>query len=90
MSGTAPQLATIAALARVIGIVTVTEGGTVRWGELDGTIAAGVRTKLNNFLTARGKANVPAGWTYRQVVVAVFQALNARFDLTTFTHDVTE
>lgn len=80
-SGTAPQLAALNALAAVVGICVVTEDASTRWAELDGTIAAGVRTKLNTWLTARGHPNIPAGWTYRQVVTAVYQRLNARFDI---------
>lgn len=87
-SGTAGQLTTINGLANVVGIVAVTQAGDVRWAELDGVIAAGVRTKLNTWLTARGHPNVPAGWSYRQVVTAVFQRINGRFDLNQF--DVVE
>ena len=85
-SSTAAQLVAINALPNVVGIVAVSESGTVRWAELDGVIAAGVRTKLNAWLTARGYPTIPAGWTYRQVVMAICKRLNAQFDLTT--HDV--
>jgi hypothetical protein len=67
----------------VVGIVGVTESGDVRWAELDGVIAAGVRTKLNDWLTARGYPTIPAGWTYRQVVRAVFKRFSDLFDIGT-------
>jgi hypothetical protein len=87
-SGTPAQLTALNALPQVIGIVAVSEAGDVKWAELDGVIAAGVRTKLNTWLTARGYPTIPAGWTYRQVVEAVYKRLNARFDLSGF--DVSE
>jgi len=31
--------------------------------ELDETIPAGLRTRINNFLTNHGQQNIPAGWT---------------------------
>lgn len=88
ISGTNQQLLDINALPQVIGIVAVTEAGNIRWAELDGVIAPAVRTKINVFLTSRGFTNIPAGWTYRQVVNAVFQRFNAIFNLNGI--DVTE
>jgi hypothetical protein len=87
-SGTPAQMAALNALPQVVGIVAVTESGDVKWAELDGVIASGVRTKLNTWLTARSYPTIPAGWTYRQALEAVYQRLNARFDLNGF--DVTE
>ena len=88
VSGTGPQLVAVNALPQVVGIVAVTESGSVRWAELDGVIAAGVRTKLNNWLTARGYPNIPSGWTYRRVIREVFQRLNDKFEFDSF--DVAE
>lgn len=83
-SGTAAQLTALNVLSTVTGIVAVTESGDTRWAELDGTIAPAVRTKLNTWLIARGHPTIPAGWSYRQVVNAVYQRLNDRFDLNAF------
>ena len=88
VSGTGAQLTAINALPQVVGIVAVTESGSVRWAELDGVIAAGVRTKLNNWLTARGYPNILSGWTYRRVIREVFQRLNDKFEFDSF--DVAE
>lgn len=81
ISGSTQQLLDINALPQVVGIVAVTDNGNVRWTELDGVISSSVRTKINNFLTTRGLPNIPANWTYRQVITAVFQRFNTRFDL---------
>ena len=83
-SGTAAQLTAINALSDVYGIVVVTESGNVKWAELDGVIAATVRNRLNAWLTARGYPTIPAGWTYKQVVNAIFKRLNPLFDLAIF------
>jgi len=83
-SGTAAQLAAINSLPGIVGLVAVTENGAVRWAELDNVIGAAVRTKLNNWLTARGYPNIPAGWIYRRVVREVFQRLNAQFEFDLF------
>jgi len=81
-SGTAAQLTALNALPNVIGFVAMT--GTAddekEWPELDMVIAAGVRTKINTWLTARGYPTLPAGWTYKQVVRAVYQRFNGRAD----------
>lgn len=84
VSGTGPELVAIDALPQVVGIVAITEGGSVKWAELDGVIAAGVRTKLNNWLTARGYPNIPASWTNRRAIREVFQRLNPLFDFDLF------
>lgn len=78
-SGSGAQLIALDALATVVGLAAMTEAGAVKWPELDNTIAAGKRTKLNNWLTARGYANVPVGWTYRQAVMAIWIRFHAAF-----------
>jgi hypothetical protein len=83
-SGTGAQLTALNALPQVVGIVAVTENGGTKWAELDGTIAPAVRTKLNTWLTNRGYPNIPAGWSYRQVINAVYQRVNDRFSLDNF------
>jgi hypothetical protein len=83
-SGTGPQLAALNALPGVVGLVAVLESGNVKWAELDGTIAPAIRTKLNTWLSARGYPPIPAGRTYRQVVLDIYKRLNARWDLDTF------
>jgi len=85
-SGTTAQLTALAALpaAQFVPVCVVTHDDKVRWAELDGIIANGVRTKLNTWLTARSLPNIPVGWTYRQVVMAIFKRLNADFDLDWF------
>lgn len=81
ISGTGAQLVAINALPNVYGICAVTKSGNVIWAELDNTIPAGVRTRLNTWLTARGFATIPAGWTNRQVVRAIFQRLRVDFEI---------
>jgi hypothetical protein len=90
ISGTGPQLTAIDALAQVFSICAVTEGGAVRWAELDGVIPAATRTKLNNWKTANAPAwpNIPVGATYRTVVDFIAKRMNASFDVAT--HDVSE
>lgn len=84
ISGTGAQLTAIDALPGVIGIVAVTESGDVRWPELDGIIGEAVRAKVNTWLSGHGWPTIPAGWRYRQVVVAVYRRFNDRFDLSFF------
>jgi len=81
-SGTAAQLAALNALPNMAGLVEMTgkADNEREWLELDTVIAAGVRTKINNWLTARGRPTIPAGQTYKQVVRAIFQYFNSRFD----------
>jgi len=85
-SGTAAQLTALAALpnTQLVPIVAVTKSGDVRWAELDGIISSGVRTKLNTWLSNHGQPAIPTGWTYRQVVLAIFRRLHANFDLDGF------
>src|SRR4030042_4132596 len=68
-SGTASQLTAIGQLSNVYPLCAMTEDEDVRWRELDDVIASGVRTKLNNWLTAHGRPTIPAGWTHRPVLV---------------------
>jgi len=84
LAGTGAQLSALNALPEVVGIVAVTESGETKWAELDGVIAAGVRTRLNAWLSARGHPTIPEDWTYRRVVEAVFKRAHERFDLNSF------
>lgn len=71
VSGTAAQLTAINALAQVYRICTL--------AELDDVITAARRTRINEWLTARGYPNIPAGWTYRQVLDAIAKRLLPHF-----------
>lgn len=84
VSGTPAQLSAIDQLAHVYGICAVTESGDVKWAELDGVCSEAVRTRLNTWLANRGYPTIPAGWTYRQIVRAVYQRVNTHFDLDRF------
>lgn len=75
-SGTAAQLSALNALPDVYGLCAMTDNGTVKWAELDTVVSLAIRTKLNQFCTARGWPNIPAGWTYRQILVALRQRLS--------------
>lgn len=79
-SGTGPQLVALNALPQVLGICVVTEDGETRWAELDRTIPPVVRNRINTWLSARGYPSIPAGWSYRVVVFAIFRFLSDRFD----------
>ncbi len=85
-SGTVAQLIAINALSNVYGLVAMTDTGNIRWAELDGIISPAVRTKLNTWLMARGYLTIPAGATYRAIVLAVFKRLNSLWSLDT--HDI--
>jgi hypothetical protein len=65
----------------VYGICTFSGGKPELAPELNNVVTAAVRTKLNTWLTARGYSTIPAGWTYRQIVLVVFQRVNGIFDL---------
>lgn len=80
-SGTPAQLAALDALPTVVGLAVMTESGNVKWAELDNTITPAHRTRLNTFLTARGLPTIPAGRTYRQVVLAVWDRFYSGFDI---------
>ena len=79
-AGTAVQLAAINALPETYAICTQ--------ANLDNVIASAVRTRINNWLSARDYPTIPAGWTYRQVINAIFKRLNQKFDIEKL--DVTE
>jgi len=84
ISGTPAQLAAIAALATVIPICTVTEptqDGNPRWPELDDVLSSARRTRLNNWLSARGLPTVPATWTYRRVLEVTYRRIKPGFNL---------
>jgi hypothetical protein len=80
-AGSAAQLTAINALPGTYGICTFAGGSPHLAPELDNTIAPAVRTRLNGWLTARGYPNIPAGWTYKQTVLAIYQRVNGRFTL---------
>ncbi len=80
-SGTGAQLTTLNALPQIVGICVMTTTGDVRWAELDGKTATAIRNKLNTWLTTRGYPTIPITWTYRQVVKAIYQRMNNKFDL---------
>ncbi len=79
-SGTAAQLTAIGQLSNVYPLCAMTDDGLVRWRELDDTIASGVRTKLNNWLSAHGRPTIPAGWTYRQVLIKLVEYIKRQND----------
>lgn len=83
-SGTGPQLTALNALANVIGICAMTQTGDVKWAELDTIPAAAIRNKLNTYLTNAGQPTIPASWTARQIVNAIFKRLNAKFEMDSF------
>ena len=64
-----------------IGIVGVTDDGTVRWGELDDPGDSTIRDRLNTWLANNGRPPIPDNWTNRQIVQAIFERANTRFDL---------
>lgn len=82
-SGTGAQLSALDALPQVVGICAVTENGNVKWAELDGVVAAGVRTKLNTWITNNRHAwpLIPAGTAYRQILQVLYKRFNGKFDL---------
>jgi hypothetical protein len=72
VAGTGAALTALAGQANVWRICT--------WAELDNSIGAARRTAINNWLSARGWPNIPAGMTYRQVVAAVYRRANPAWD----------
>lgn len=81
LSGTGAQLNAVNNLPQVVGIVSVTQSGDVRWAELEGVCPAALRTKLNTLLSNHGYPNIPSGWTYKQVIREIFKRVNKHFDL---------
>lgn len=83
-SGTAAQLTAIAALATVYPLAAMTDNGVIKWAELNNTVTAAHRTKLNTWLTARGYPTIPVGWSYLQILNALVTRIkraNDGFDL---------
>ncbi len=80
-SGTPSQLAALDALPSVVALAVMTEAGNVKWAELDTVITPAQRTRLNTWLTARGLTNIPAGRTYRQVVLTIWDRFFSGFDI---------
>lgn len=80
-SGTPSQLAALDALPTVVALAIMTEAGAIKWAELDTVITTAHRTRLNTFLTNRGLPTIPAGWTYRQVINAVWNRFYSGFDI---------
>ena len=70
--------------AGFIGIVAVSSSGDVHWGELENPCADAVRTRLNTWLAEHNQPTIPEAWTNRQVVRAIYERANARFDLAHF------
>lgn len=70
--------------AGFIGIVGVTEGGEVHWGELESLCSDAVRDRLNAWLEARDLPAIPLGWSNAQVVREIYERANAHFDLAHF------
>jgi hypothetical protein len=83
VTGTSAQLLAINALPQVFAICAVTSASNSRWPELKDVIPVARRTRINEWLTARGYPNIPAGWTYRQVIEAVCRRLNDRYEIET-------
>jgi hypothetical protein len=51
--------------------------GLCRTELLDNVIDTAVRSQLNGWLTNAGYALIPADWTYRQTITAIYQLCNA-------------
>lgn len=81
VSGTKAQLQAINALPNVYGLAYVTEAEGAHWTELDAAITPAIRTRLNTWLTARSQTTIPAAWTNKQVIMAIFKRMRVDFDL---------
>jgi hypothetical protein len=82
ITGTADQLLAINALSQVYGICTVTSPvNQPNWPELDDVIPAARRTRINEWLTDRGYPTVPAGWTYRHLILTACHWLNPNYEI---------
>ena len=68
VAGTAAQLVALAALPNVWRVCTL--------AEIDDVITTARRTSMNQWLTAQGWPNIPAGWTYRQIVMYAYKRAN--------------
>ena len=80
-SGSASQLAALNALPNVVGLAVMTESAMAKWPELENAIVPARRTRLNTWLTARSYPTLPANWTYRQAITAVWRRLYADFQI---------
>ena len=78
-SGTAGQLTNLGGEAQIVPIVALTDNGVLHYPEMNNNVSAAIRTKMNNWLTARGLPNIPAGWTYRRLMREIVE----RFSLDT-------
>jgi hypothetical protein len=72
VAGTEAQLTALQALPNVYRVCTT--------AELDTVIAVARRTKMNEWLTAQGWPNIPAGWTYGQCVRYAYKRANPEWD----------
>lgn len=75
ITGTGAQLTAINADANCVAGVLVTESGP-KWPEMDQPVPAGMRTRINNYLTSQGRPNIGAGVTLKQIA----QQAAAHFD----------
>jgi hypothetical protein len=83
-TGTPAQLLAINALSHVYGLCTVTSPeNQPNWPELNDVIPAARRTRINEWLTDRGYPTIPAGWTYRQVILKICLWLNPHYEIET-------
>ena len=67
--------------ADIVLLCLVTDGGAVRWGELDSPIGTTLRNKLNTWLAARALTLIPSGTLLRVVVRQIFRHFHNRFEL---------
>jgi hypothetical protein len=72
VTGTAAQLTAVDGLPQVYGLCAI--------GDLDNVISAAKRTRINSWLTARSLPTIPAGWSYKQVIIAIYKRANAAYD----------
>lgn len=81
-SGSGAQLLSLANQANCYPLVAMSgpADNVPKWAELDQPMIAAARTKMNTLLTAAGLTNIPAGWTYRQVLVALAAMLKRAGD----------
>lgn len=88
VSGTGAQLTALDTSPDVVGIAAIDEKGTgLRWSQqIDNTIPAGVRNRINTWISNNypNAPTVPAGATYRQVVLGIFKRANVHFDIDSF------
>ena len=84
VTATTAQLAAINVLPQVFFICLVTAPeNAARWPELEDVIPTPRRTRINEWLSARGYPTIPAGWTYRQTIRAICRRLNDHYEIDT-------